>query len=297
MTNLAPPEIPGIEIRQDVPVGKFTSISIDCRAKALVVADSDEGLGEFLRWAHANDVPWHMLGGGTNCFFADDYYDGYVIKLGQAFRDIKIHGHLIRVGCALPLSRLLNIAVAENLTGIEFLWDIPGTVGGAVTGNSGSANQSIGSFVEAVRGYTPAGERFACKKGGYEFEYRNSALRGMVVTEAVLRLVHDSPEAIEERLAHYKKLRQIQPAGVKSSGCVFKNPPDHSAGQLIDECGLKGTTVGGAMVSTDHANYIVNKNKATAQDILELIMQVQQTVKEQKDIDLSVEVQIIQSPR
>ncbi|MFC1601577.1 UDP-N-acetylmuramate dehydrogenase, partial [Candidatus Sumerlaeota bacterium] len=229
------PDIPGVTITPDVAIGHFTSIGVPCTAHALVTAESTQGLQNFLRWADRTGEHIIVLGGGTNTLFADSFYDGFVIKLGQAFRDLKIQDTMLRAGCSIPVSRLLNIAVAENLTGLEFLWDIPGTLGGAIAGNAGSTGESICEKIEAVKGYDHHGATFAARRGDFTHSYRDSSLRGLVITEAIIALERSAPEEIQARLQSFKKTRRIQPIGVKSSGCIFKNPPGQHAGKLIDE--------------------------------------------------------------
>ena len=293
---IAPPAIQGVEIKEDVKVGKYTSIGVDCSARALVRANSNEGLEEFLQWCQDNGEQFHILGGGTNSVFVDPEFDGYIIKLGQHFSDLKIESDRIRTGCAIPLSRLLKISVAENLTGLEFTWDIPGTLGGAICGNAGTADKCICDLVEAVKGFTPDGKRWVANRDGFEYTYRNTALRGLIITQAILKLEHSDPDQIEQNLAHFKEIRWIQPAGVKTAGCIFKNPEGHRAGKLIDEAGLKGYSIGGAMVSNDHANFMVNSNKATAEDVQALIDHIRNTIMLKHSIWLETEVQMIHSP-
>ena len=298
MSISAPPSIQGIEIRPNQPVGKFTSFGAECRAHALVVANSQEGLSEFIRWAKMANEKYYILGGGTNCIFADPFYNGFIIKLGQAFRDVKIHNNLIRAGCSIPLSRLLNISISENLTGLEFTWDIPGTLGGAVAGNSGSANQAICDHIEAVKGIDEDGEMFIATRKGFEHRYRSCSLKGRLITEVVFRLKKENPEKIQENLQHFKDIRWIQPIGVKSSGCIFKNPSkEMPAGKIIDEAGLKGFQMGGVMISDNHANFMINKNKASVDDVKNMIEHVRQVIFEKHGIQMHTEVQFITSPK
>jgi UDP-N-acetylmuramate dehydrogenase len=290
------PEIPGVELREDAPVGNYTSIGVPCRARALASVETAEGLGKMLGWVARHKQPFYLMGGGTNLIFCDKYYDGIIVKLGQAFRDVKIHENLIRAGCSIPLSRLLNISIAENLTGLEFAWDIPGTLGGAVIGNAGAFSESICELIEAVKGFDQKGSSVAAKRGGFTYGHRFCSLRGMIVTEVILALQPGDPEAIQQRLRTFKEQRWIQPAGVKTCGCMFKNPPNARAGKLIEEAGLKGYAIGGIKISPDHANFFINHNQATGEDIESLIEHVRETVRSYHNIELELEAQLVHSP-
>ena len=295
-SSLAPPEIAGVELREDAPVGKYTSIGVPCRARGLVSVETSEGLGKLLEWLARHEQPFYLMGGGTNLIFCDEYYDGFIIKLGQAFRDVKIHNNLIRAGCSIPLSRLLNISVAENLTGLEFAWDIPGTLGGAVIGNAGAFGESVCALIEVVKGFDRQGVSMAAKRGAFSYSHRTCSLRGLIITEVILSLKPGEPDDIEQHLQTFKDKRWIQPVGVKTCGCMFKNPPDAHAGKLIEEAGLKGYAVGGIKVSPDHANFFINHAQATGEDIERLIAHVRDTILSLHDIELELEAQLVHSP-
>jgi UDP-N-acetylmuramate dehydrogenase len=240
-------------------------------------------------------MPFRILGGGSNVLIRDGGVEGLVIQLESPFfSDVTIDGSLIRTGSAVPLMALISQTARAGLAGLELLTGIPGTVGGALRGNAGSRQGSIGQFVRRATVLDSANEIQVRDRDDLSFADRVSNLDEPVILSAELELSREDPESVVKRMRRIWIIkRENQPYGYQSSGCIFKNPvPDVSAGALIDQAGLKGARFGGAEVSDRHANFIVAHPDAKASDILHLIDQIQQRVWQQFGYDLELQIQI-----
>jgi len=242
-------------------------------------------------------APWVMLGGGSNSLFEDKGFAGVVVRLTGEFRTIRMteDRNVLEAGAAAPLSAIMNFARRQGLAGLEFGVGIPGTLGGALAGNAGAGGHDICSLVEAVEVLDSTGRGVVRRPGEFRFGYRQSELARDVIVSARLRLRPDSPETIQARIEEHLARRREQPLGERSSGCMFKNPPGEFAGRLIDRAGLKGTRVGGASVSSIHANFMINDGAATARDVAELMDFVRRRVRETSGVDLEPEVRWLRS--
>ena len=228
--------------------------------------------------------------------FADDGFQGVVIRLGRAFQGIQIEGDRVRVKAATKLVTVLNRSRDENLGGVEFFAGIPGTLGGAVAGNAGAKKAWIGPTVEELTIVNPQGETRVLKKADYLYGYRQSSLKmsGNVLVEAVLRLKKEPQAEIEKKVREYfKNRRGKQPRVEPNAGSVFKNPEGNFAGRLTESLGLKGFRVGGAEVSAVHANFIVNRGDATAHDVAEVMREIQRRVWKEYQIRLEPEILLL----
>ncbi|OGC03996.1 UDP-N-acetylenolpyruvoylglucosamine reductase [candidate division WOR-1 bacterium RIFOXYA12_FULL_43_27] len=253
-----------MKLLKNRPLKKFTTFKIGGPAKLLVVPESPEELRAFLK---KNRKPIFVLGGGSNVLFSDKGFDGVVVSTAKMK---KLSGNIAEAG--VPLARLK----------IPELAGIPGTIGGAVKGNAGAFGVSIGDFVEYVKCFDKKGKSFKLKP---KFSYRKSNIKG-IIYEVGLRINPKSGPA--DRFL--KERKEKQPWGTPSAGSIFKNPPNDSAGRLIEACGLKGQRIGGAQVSNQHANFIVNTGSATASDVKKLIKKIQKAVKSKFGIKLETEV-------
>jgi UDP-N-acetylmuramate dehydrogenase len=235
------------------------------------------------------NVPYFVLGGGSNVLFADKGFRGLVIKL--KIESFSVKGEKITAGAGMLLSKLVNLALENSLSGLEFAVGIPGTVGGAVADNAGAWQQSIGNLVEKVTILNEKEEVASVNKNECLFGYRSSCFKGKnkVILETELLLKKRDKKIIEKQMEEYLDKRSNQPKE-PSAGCIFVNPKPVSAGELIEKCGLKGTRIGDAMISEKHANFIVNLGKANAKDVLELVSLMKQKVKENFSIDLTEEI-------
>lgn len=233
-----------------------------------------------------------VLGAGTNTIFSDEPVSLPVLRLGKAFSRIRRAGDQIHAGAAAALAPLLAFTREQGLSGLEDLAGIPGTVGGAIRMNAGTGGWGIMDAVSAIELVDGSGAR-TLSRADIAYGYRHTDLPdGAVVTAATFRLRPEPAEAIAQRISANLERRKSQPKGA-SSGCIFKNPSGQSAGMLIDQAGLKGRRVGGACVSEQHANFIINTGGATTADIKGLMELIRRTVQAQCGIDLEEEVRII----
>ncbi len=277
----------------DAPLGPQTTYHIGGRCSALVEPQGAEDLSELLRCLSHAGVSYLILGGGSNVLFADEGYQGVVIRLGRNFQGVEIEGTRVRAKAGTKLVSVLAKTREANLGGVEFFAGIPGTIGGAVVGNAGAKRAWIGPLVQEVTIVSPRGEMKKIPSSGLVFGYRSSSLKmtGDVLVEVVLKLRKEPKAMVEKKVKEYFKARRgRQPRTEKNAGSVFKNPPGDFAGRLTESVGLKGFRVGDAQVSPIHANFIVNNGKATAHDVVGVMREVQKRVREATGIRLEPEI-------
>lgn len=277
----------------DHSVAPYTTYHLGGPAAAFVEPHDVEDLSKLLHTLNSGQVPHLMLGGGSNVLFADEGYKGVVIRLGRGFQGIHIEGDRVRVKAATKLVTVMNKAREAGLGGVEFFAGIPGTIGGAVVGNAGAKKAWIGPTVEELTIVTSRGEVKKLNKAEYQYAYRYSSLKlsGNVLVEVVLKLKKEPKDVIERKVKDYFKTRRgKQPRVEKNAGSVFKNPEGNFAGRLTESLGLKGYKVGGAEVSTIHANFIINTGKATSHDVAAVMRHIQQRVKAEYGIQLEPEI-------
>ena len=233
-----------------------------------------------------------VLGGGTNTIFSDEPTIFPVLKLGQSFHRIKREGEQIFAGAGASLAAVLAFSREQGLSGIEFLAGIPGTLGGALWMNAGTGGLGIMDVVSTIEVVDASGVR-TLDRTHISYTYRHTDLpAAAVVTGVWLKLTEEPVQVIAQRIAANLEHRKNQPKGA-SSGCIFKNPSGQSAGKLIDQAGLKGRRIGGACVSEQHANFIINTGGAATADIKGLMALIRQTVQARYGIMLEEEVRII----
>lgn len=290
----------------DEPMARYTTYRVGGPAALVVTPDSTSALCEALDILAEYRVDVAVIGGGSNLLVSDDGFDGAVVRLGEGFKDLEVDGARIRAGGAISLARVVGAARDHGLTGLEYASGIPGTVGGAIAMNAGSGDVWIGSVVRSVTyvaqprtGIESASSAptvpVTVLHDAVEWSYRSTSIRDhAVVTEVILELAHDDPEAVGERMAAATaRRRSTQPLGLPNAGSVFRNPPGDSAGRLIEACGLKGYSVGGAEISPVHANFIVAHPGATASDVRGLIHYVQRKVVENFGVELTPEIRCL----
>jgi UDP-N-acetylmuramate dehydrogenase len=291
------------EIKRYEPLSKHTSFAIGGPADVLAFPADLDDLVLLLREVRQQGLKHVILGGGTNLLVRDGGVRGVVINL-QHMGGIDIEREFHSVGGAFvvvkaqagaPFPRLYFFAMEHGLAGLEFAAGIPGTVGGAVCMNAGTAAGEIGDVVESVTLISPEGEVVTRGREAMGFVYRSANIpEGHLVFEARFILRRENREIIKARVKKLMDVRkQRQPWGMPSAGSAFKNPQEESAGKLIEAAGLKGKMIGGAQVSEKHANFIVNIGKATATDVIRLMELVQQTVLEVHGVRLEPEIRII----
>ncbi len=291
------------EIRKNEPLSGHTSFGIGGPADILAYpADRDDLLALF-KEIRTKNLNYFILGGGTNLLVRDGGFRGVVISL-QRMAAVKIEREYRSVGGAFavvyteagtPLPRLLSFAVDEGLTGFEFATGIPGTVGGAIRMNAGTAAGEMGDVVDTVTLVSPEGELITRGREEMGFGYRTADItEGFAVLDARIVLRRDEKARVKARVKEQMdKRKQRQPWGLPNAGSMFKNPQEESAGRLIESAGLKGKKIGGAQVSDRHANFIVNTGKAKASDVLALMDIIKKTVLEVHGVRLEPEIKII----
>ena len=274
------------------PLSAHTSLGVGGHADLVCLRETRRlpELGEYFR---RRGVIWRLLGGGTNLLVADEGLDNVVLQLVRGPEGLKFDGRRVVVPAAAILGTTVTECAKQNLGGMEGLVGIPGTVGGALWMNAGAYGTQIGDVVRAVTLYRGAtGGIEVLRAENLRFEYRES---GFAVDDVLLWVTLELPERpyaeiLEKIKECNQKRRASQPINEKSAGCIFKNPPGHSAGKLIDELGLKGTRVGGAVISERHANFIVNRDQATAADIFKLMDLIRERVLKAYGVELEEEV-------
>lgn len=297
----------GIKFRE--PMSRHTYFRVGGPADAFICPDNVEKLRELLRWAGDKRIPYIVIGDGSNLLVRDKGIPGIVIVLTECLNEISRSGGngesvLIKAMAGVRTQTLCRYAIEEGLSGINFALGIPGTVGGAIMMNAGTSSGSISDVLDSVNIMLSTGTMLKIKREELDFSYRKlswdknftkSHREEPIIIDGCFRLLQSDPaELKKEAWALLKKRKDNQPTGTASAGCFFKNPPSgKTAGQLIDMAGLKGTRIGGAEVSTKHANFIVNTGAASASDILALMQLIQETVFKKFNIRLEPEVKIV----
>ncbi|GHV56264.1 UDP-N-acetylenolpyruvoylglucosamine reductase [Deltaproteobacteria bacterium] len=280
----------------EAPLKSFTTFGVGGPARILARPEKSGELRALAALARSEGWPALVLGGGSNILFADAGFDGLVVKLGGGFAALEDSGSgTILAGAAASSASLLARAEARELGGLECLAGLPGTVGGAVAGNAGSGGRAVGQAVARVFILGDDGEARALEAAELRFVPRRleGLPRGAVILGVEFALTPRPAAEIRSRLRDLlERRRQSQPAGGRSAGCVFKNPPGFSAGRLIDECGFKGERVGGARISEIHANFIIAEDGASSADILALMDRVRRGVYGQRGLTLKPEIRI-----
>ena len=273
-----------------------TTFRVGGPVKELFLPETEEQLIAVRKYFVNDSLKTLVIGNGSNLLFSDAGYDGVIIKLGDNYSDFRIEGTHIIAQAGAKLSKLAAAARDAGLTGMEFAAGIPGTVGGAVCMNAGAYGGEMKDIVEQVKLVDTNGELITLQNEALEFSYRHSAVKDrQIVSEVRLALAQGDIEEIRSRMEELKEKRtEKQPLEYPSAGSTFKRPEGYFAGKLIEDSGLKGYRVGGAMVSEKHAGFVINYDHATARDILTLIKDVQRIVLEKQGVELTPEVKIIE---
>ena len=251
-------------------------------------------LSLLIKLAGKNKIPAYTLGAGSNLLISDKGVKGLVLRLNSPyFKNISREKEFIRAGSGVMLGELIRFAKSKSLQGAEFLTGIPGTLGGALAMNAGCWGRSIGDLVVDAQVMSKRGEIKTLSRKEIEFSYRKSSLSGYIILSALLKLKKGSAAEIKKNINRFlASRRKTQDLTSPNAGCIFKNPKNNSAGMLIDLCGLKGKHAGGAFISERHANFILNKNKASAADVLGLMRMVKQRVKDKFGLILQPEIEV-----
>ena len=284
------------DIKIDEPMKKHISFRVGGPADILVRPRTEEQLSATLKYISENNLPYLIIGNGSNLLIKDGGIRGIVIEFGDNFNKFEIEGTTIKAQAGALLAAIGKAALRESLTGFECISGIPGSLGGALAMNAGAYGREIKSVVKSVRAMNPKGEIFEFTNEQMKFEYRRSMLTDSdyIVLSAQLELKKGNYDEIKEFMADLTNRRvSKQPLNLPSAGSTFKRPEGHFAGKLIDDCGLRGLTLRGAQVSEKHCGFVVNIGDATAKDILDLIYVVKSTVLNKFGIMLEEEVKIL----
>nr|WP_041272007.1 UDP-N-acetylmuramate dehydrogenase [Desulfitobacterium hafniense] len=281
-------------IEHRYPLQKLNTWRIGGLAETVCWPESEEELREIWLKCQEQGIPFRLFGRGSNVLFPDEGLPGVTVistGLAQSVWD----SERVTVGAGYSLARLSQEAADRGLTGLEFARGIPGTVGGAVVMNAGAHGGSIQDILEEVKILAPEGEVQRLAKEDIQFGYRECSLRDQaIVLEGVFHLKPGDPDVIQATMSeNLARRKAAQPLELPNAGSVFRNPPGGSAGRLIEEAGWKGKRLGGAQVSSKHANFIVNQGNATARDVLALIREIQKDVHHQFGVELKTEVRYI----
>jgi UDP-N-acetylmuramate dehydrogenase len=280
-------------VRFHEPMKRHTSFRIGGPADAYIEPEDEGALCRLMAQARKTKVPVFVMG-GTNLLVRDGGIRGIVVRLTKLDRVEEHQGGPLYVEGGVGMPRLLKHALQRKLAGLEFAAGIPGTLAGSVVMNAGTRLGEMQDVVERVRMVTPAGEIRELSADEVGFGYRRTRLPRGIVVGAWLRLRWDPKSRIDSVVkGSLLRRKATQPLALPNAGCVFKNPGGDPAGLLIEAAGLKGAQVGDAQVSTLHANFIVNRGRATARDVLSLIRKVGQTVEQTSGVTLQLEVRIV----
>ena len=280
----------------DVAMSSYNTFRVGGNAEAICIVNELSLLMKVISFLYSESILWMTIGKGSNLLVSDKGIKGAVIILKGKLAEVHEEGaHTITGGGGLSVNRLLKYCVQRDLSGLEFMSGIPGTLGGAVIMNAGACGEEIGSRLKKVEIINPEGKKEEISRSQISFEYRKASIpERSVIYSVTLSLEKGIEKIIKERIeSNLKKRKEGQPLDMPSAGSVFKNPPGSFAGKLIEESGLKGKRIGGAMISPKHANFIVNAGNATASDIIGLIDLARRKVKETSGIDLETELKVI----
>ena len=283
------------DVTRDERLSHHTTYRIGGPAALFVKVNSYPALLKTIEILGREGVDWVVLGKGSNILAADRGYDGCVIVLGREFSRISFDGSEVTAGAGATIARLVSETLSHSLSGLECLVGIPGTVGGAVSMDAGTRHEWVGARVKDVVTLRPGEGLHRYAGSDIEWGYRYTNIpTSEIILEATFALVPDEKAAIAERMEALVARRRLrQPLGKPSCGAVFRIPGARSVGQLIDSCGRKGYSVGGACVSDMHANFIVNNGGARAADVIAVMSRVHDTVLDKYGIDLVPEAKCL----
>ncbi len=286
----------GCEFSENEPMSRHTTFRIGGAAKLFCIPDNEQQLCAVTAACRESEIPFFILGNGSNLLVSDNGIKGVVISLSQRLNKISRDGNRLNALAGASLSSLCRFAAGEGLGGLEFAFGIPGSVGGAVFMNAGAYGGEMKDRVKSVKALFPNGKTVAVPAENADFGYRHSAFEqnGAVIISAEVELFESERAAIEEKMKDILGRRKDkQPLELPSAGSAFKRPENGFAAAMIDECGLKGFSIGGAQVSEKHAGFVVNKGGASCDDVLRLLDAVRERVFAKTGIMLEPEIKYI----
>lgn len=285
-----------LEIYENASLKKYNTYHVECTCKYLIFPKNVEELIKVINTCKNNKIKYIILGNGSNIILKNKEYNCAVIKLDR-INDIKYNKTSVTVGAGYSLIKLAMETISKGYSGLEFASGIPGQVGASAAMNAGAYNVSMSDIVQKVSVLTPKLEIKELTNEELKYEYRDSFIKSnpdYIVVSVTIKLSKGNIEEMKKSVADKRQKRlNSQPLDKPSAGSVFRNPENNYAGALIEELNLKGYKIGGAEVSTKHANFIINSGNATGQDIVKLIEKIQKEVKKKYNIELKLEQIII----
>ncbi len=277
---------------------KHTTFRIGGDADVLARITGKEQLTKVLKYLGQVEVPYYVLGNGSNLLVSDEGYRGVILEIGDKMSRITVEEDCLICQAGAPLARVARAALENGLGGFEFAAGIPGTIGGGTVMNAGAYGGELKHVITQVTVMDKFGEELVFDNASMEFGYRTSLIKKYpyIVTEVCVQLKHDDKAVIKEKMDNLAaRRREKQPLEYPSAGSTFKRPEGYFAGALIQEAGLKGCAVGGAQVSQKHSGFVINAGDATAEDVRQLMAHIQNTVKEKFGVSLEPEVIYLES--
>lgn len=286
------------KIKYNEPMAKHTSFKIGGPAQCFINAESVEEIKQICKVASKNDINLTIIGNGSNLLVTDNGINGIVVKVNIKKFELEFSNDDVSliVGAGNKLGEIAQKLLRNEITGFEFAAGIPGTIGGAVRMNAGAYGKEMKDIVETVKYMDYDGNIYEKSNKDLEFEYRKSmfAKNKFIILEAKLKLQKGNAQDIKDKMLEFEQSRrEKQPLEFPSAGSTFKRGTDFITAKLIDDAGLKGYRVGGAMVSTKHAGFVINENNATAQDVLSLVKHIKQEVYKKFNKKIELEIQVI----
>ena len=285
--------VPEENVHLQESLASHTTFRVGGNADCLVELETEEQLIKVCRYLRMIEVPFFTLGNGSNTLVRDEGYRGIVLQIGKKMSDIRTEGVCIKAQAGALLSSIAHTAWEHGLTGMEFASGIPGTVGGGVVMNAGAYGGEMSQIVTEVTVLNKNGEIMVLNNDSMEFGYRHSAIRNQpfIVTEVTFKLEQGDQAQIKAKMDELAvKRKEKQPLEFPSAGSTFKRPEGYFAGELIMKAGMRGFQIGGAKVSDKHCGFVINTGNATAADILDVIREVQERVKERFGVELEPEI-------
>ena len=283
------------DIKIDEKLSEYVNFKVGGPADILLIPNSKEQVIKSIKICKENNIPFYLIGNGSNILVRDGGFRGVVLSLKNV-KNIYVDGEKIEAECGVMLKEVSDNAIENSLTGFEFACGIPGTIGGAVFMNAGAYDGEISKVIESAEVIDENCNIIRLSREELDFGYRSSLVmkKGYTVLSAVFKLEKGQVKTIKELIEDLTNKRESkQPLEYPSAGSTFKRPTGYFAGKLIQDAGLKGYSIGGAAVSEKHSGFVINKGNATAKDITDLIKHIQDEVKKQFGVDLHPEVRII----
>ena len=281
-----------LHIEWNVPLAKHTTFKIGGPAECMITAESESDIREVIQFAKTHRVPIHILGNGSNLLVDDNGVDGIVLHIARGMQQIKVNGTQIIAEAGARMAQVAKAALDSALTGLEFSFGIPGTIGGGVIMNAGAYGGELSQVVTRVEAFDREGNFYTFANKDLNFGYRKSLLKekGYIVTKVYMECKEGDQQAIKTLMSDLSARRmEKQPLEYPSAGSTFKRPEGYFVGKLIEETNLKGASVGGAKVSPKHGGFIINDKEATCEDVKSLIKHIQETILQKYNVALEPE--------